>query len=48
MSEPQAPADFGRVDEDGTVYVITGDTERSVGQIPDSTPEEAMAFYVRR
>ena len=48
MSEQQAPADFGRVDEDGTVYVITGDTERSVGQIPDSTPEEAMAFYVRR
>lgn len=48
MSESQAPAGFGRVDEDGTVYVISGDTERSVGQIPDSTPEEAMAFYVRR
>ncbi|MDF1490299.1 DUF349 domain-containing protein [Tessaracoccus caeni] len=48
MSEQQAPADFGRVDPDGTVYVITGDTERSVGQIPDSTPEEALAFYVRR
>lgn len=48
MSEPQAPADFGRVDPDGTVYVKVGDTERSVGQIPDSTPEEAMAFYVRR
>ena len=48
MSESQAPADFGRVDADGTVYVITGDTERSVGQIPDSTPEEALAFYVRR
>ena len=48
MSEPQAPADFGRVDPDGTVYVISGGTERSVGQIPDSTPEEAMAFYVRR
>ena len=48
MSEPQAPADFGRVEEDGTVYVTVGGTERSVGQIPDSTPEEAMAFYVRR
>lgn len=48
MSQQQAPADFGRVDPDGTVYVITGDTERSVGQIPDSTPEEALAFYVRR
>ena len=48
MSESQAPADFGRVDSDGTVYVREGDTERSVGQIPDSTPEEALAFYVRR
>ncbi|SHJ91844.1 protein of unknown function [Tessaracoccus bendigoensis DSM 12906] len=48
MSESQAPSDFGRVDPDGTVYVITGGIERSVGQIPDSTPEEAMAFYVRR
>ena len=48
MSESQAPADFGRVDPDGTVYVISGGTERSVGQIPDSTPEEALAFYVRR
>lgn len=48
MSESQAPSGFGRVDTDGTVYVITGGIERSVGQIPDSTPEEAMAFYVRR
>ena len=48
MSEQQAPADFGRVDPDGTVYVRVGDTERSVGQIPDATPEEALAFYVRR
>ena len=48
MSESQAPSSFGRVDADGTVYVREGDTERSVGQIPDSTPEEAMAFYVRR
>lgn len=48
MSEQQAPEDFGRVDEDGTVYVRVGDTERSVGQIPDSTPDEAISFYVRR
>lgn len=48
MSQPQAPADFGRVDQDGTVYVTTADGERSVGQMPDSTPEEALAFYVRR
>lgn len=48
MSQQPTPSDFGRVDADGTVYVITGGIERSVGQIPDSTPEEAMAFYVRR
>ena len=48
MSEQQAPAEFGRVDPDGTVYVRIGDTERSVGQVPDSTPEEALAFYTRR
>lgn len=48
MSEQQAPADFGRVDADGTVYVRVGDTERSVGQVPDSTPAEALEFYVRR
>lgn len=48
MSETQAPQNFGRVDADGTVYVTVGDTERSVGQVPDATPEEAMAFYTRR
>ncbi len=40
--------EFGRVEEDGTVYVIAGDTERAVGQVPDATPEEALAFFVRR
>jgi hypothetical protein len=40
--------EWGRVDADGTVYVRTVDGERPVGQMPDATPEEAMAFYVRR
>ncbi len=48
MSELQAPSDFGRVDADGTVWVRTADGERNVGQVPDATPEEAMAFYTRR
>ncbi|MDJ1371048.1 DUF349 domain-containing protein [Gulosibacter molinativorax] len=39
---------FGRVDEDGTVYVTEGDTERSVGQYPDGSPEEALAYFVRK
>ncbi len=43
-----SPADFGRVDTDGTVYVRTADGERSVGQIPDVSEQEALAFYTRR
>ena len=43
-----SPADFGRVDSDGTVYVRTAEGERSVGQIPDVTEAEALAFYTRR
>ncbi len=41
-------SEWGRVGDDGTVYVKTADGERPVGQMPDATPEEAMAFYVRR
>ncbi len=48
MSDKQAPSDFGRVDEDGTVWVLTADGERNVGQVPDATAEEAMSFYTRR
>ena len=48
MSHAQAPQSFGRVDDDGTVYVRTSDGERSVGQVPDSTSEEALEFFVRR
>ena len=48
MNSTASPADFGRVDPDGTVYVRTAEGERSVGQIPDSDPAEALAFYVRR
>lgn len=48
MNSTAGPADFGRVDPDGTVYVRTGDGERSVGQIPDVDAATALAFYVRR
>ena len=40
--------EWGRVDTDGTVYVRTADGERSVGQYPEGTPEEALAFYTER
>ena len=48
MNSSAGPADFGRVDPDGTVYVRTADGERAVGQIPDVSADEALAFYVRR
>ncbi|GAA4824891.1 DUF349 domain-containing protein [Nocardioides caeni] len=41
-------SDWGRVGDDGTVYVKTADGERAVGQMPDATPEEALAFYTKR
>ncbi len=48
-SQPDpATETWGRVAEDGTVYVRTADGERKVGQMPDATPEEAMAFYTKR
>jgi Domain of Unknown Function (DUF349) len=41
-------APWGRVGDDGTVYVREADGERAVGQYPDATPEEAMAYYERK
>ncbi|HWM00383.1 MAG TPA: DUF349 domain-containing protein [Nocardioidaceae bacterium] len=40
--------EWGRVDEDGTVFVKTADGERPVGQYPAGTPEEAMTFFTER
>ena len=48
MSDGAGPASFGRVEEDGTVYVRTQSGERAVGQVPDVPPEEAMSFFTRR
>ena len=48
MSTTAGPASHGRVDADGTVYVITSAGERRVGQVPDVSSQEAMAFFVRR
>ena len=39
---------WGRVDETGTVYVTDGDTERAVGQYPDGTADEALAYFTRK
>jgi len=40
--------EWGRVDDDGTVFVKTADGERAVGQYPAGTPEEALKFYTDR
>ncbi|WP_277210121.1 DUF349 domain-containing protein [Isoptericola croceus] len=41
-------AGFGRVDDDGTVYVRENAGERSVGQYPGVSTDEALSLYVRR
>jgi hypothetical protein len=43
-----AAREWGRVDEQGTVYVRTADGERAVGQMPDAGPAEALGFFTRR
>jgi hypothetical protein len=45
-SPPDSP--WGRVTEDGTVFVRTTDGERSVGQYPEGSPEEALKFFTDR
>jgi hypothetical protein len=47
-AEAAAAACFGRVDEDGTVYVREAAGERAVGQFPGASADEALALYVRR
>ena len=39
---------WGRVDETGTVYVTDNGVERAVGQYPDGSPDEALAYFTRK
>jgi len=48
VSETTNEQPWGRVDENRTVFVREGDSEREVGQFPDGTPEEALAYYERK
>jgi hypothetical protein len=41
-------SEFGRVDQDNNVFVIEAGVERQVGQYPGVTPEEALAYFVRK
>jgi len=42
------PSAFGRVGEDGTVFVRTSSGEKAVGSYPGKTAEEALAYFVRK
>ena len=43
-----ATHDWGRIDDEGNVHLRTAEGERSIGQWQAGTPEEGIAFYVRR
>ena len=45
-TQDQTP--WGRVDETGTVFVREASGERAVGQYPDGSPEEALAYFERK
>jgi hypothetical protein len=45
-SSEQQP--WGRVDDAGVVYVRTVDGERVVGEYPDASAEEALAYFERK
>lgn len=39
---------FGRVDENGNVYLLDNGTERLIGSQPTMSNDEAIAFYIKR
>ena len=47
-ADVKAAEAFGRVSDDGTVFVKEAEGEREVGQFPDASKEEALALYARR
>jgi hypothetical protein len=50
VTQPSTAASnpFGRVDSEGTVYVITSDGERPVGSWLAGAPEEGLAYFGRK
>ena len=46
-SRPPAET-FGRVDESGTVFVLTTEGEREVGSYPGASHEEALHYFARK
>ncbi|MBU4464417.1 MAG: DUF349 domain-containing protein [Actinobacteria bacterium] len=48
IEAPAIAEPWGRVDDDGTVSVREGAEWRVVGQYPDGSPEEALAYFERK
>jgi len=46
--EPSDPSKFGRVDEDGNVFLTRGGQERQIGSWQAGTPAEGLAHYGQR
>ena len=46
--EPSDPSKFGRVDEEGNVFLTRGGEERQIGSWQAGTPEEGLAHYGQR
>ncbi|WP_410588626.1 DUF349 domain-containing protein [Amycolatopsis sp. lyj-23] len=46
-AEP-TPSTWGRIDEEGTVYVVTAEGERAVGIWQAGSPDEGLVHYARR
>lgn len=47
-TDHSASAAFGRVGEDGTVYVRTPEGEREVGSYPGASNEQALTYFARK
>ncbi len=48
MVSTSKAATFGRVGDDGTVYVRTPEGEREVGSYPNASPAEALGYFARK
>ena len=39
---------FGRVDDNGNIYVVDAGVERLIGSQPELSPTDALALYVKK
>lgn len=48
VADHSASARFGRVADDGTVFVVTGEEERAVGSYPGASSADALQYFARK